>query len=84
MSDLKMNVQLVQFECQSVPKMSGIHLWPKMNVSEVNFFMMCPQPVITDQSEVACAFGGKISDLTKFTYDIQYVIAKKWQRRTLK
>ena len=31
---------LVQFECQSVPKMSDIHFWPKMNVSELHFFMM--------------------------------------------
>jgi hypothetical protein len=40
LNDLKMNVQLVQFECQSVPKLSDIHFWPKMNVSELNFFMM--------------------------------------------
>ena len=40
MSNLKMSVPLVQFECQSVPKMSDVHFWPKMNVSELNFFMM--------------------------------------------
>ena len=43
MSDLKMDVQLVQFGCQSVPKMSDIHFWSKMDVSELNFFMMFHQ-----------------------------------------
>ena len=32
--------QLVQFECQSVPKMSDIHIWPKINVNELRVFMM--------------------------------------------
>ena len=59
-----MDVQLVQFGCQSVPKMSDIHFWSKMDVSELKFVMMFHflTPWIRDHQWCLRALGPHHSD----------------------